>query len=218
MRLPKSFSEITVGQYQECYFILKENPNDIDQWVKVIAVLSGKTPDEVSAMKIREIKSCVTRLNFILMPEFLQERAKQYIYAGGRVYKAILNAMDLSNANAIDIRHFLADGADAKDAAVKNAHKLLASIYQPLTWRGFRQDDKHPEHAERFKRAKMGDVYGALFFYSVLSTHLIKASLDYGVPILEEHLKELEEFKKSFSNDGDGMIQSTVSAKGIRRL
>ena len=205
MRLPKTFNDITVGQYQECYFALKENTNE--SWLRVISILSGKPYAEIEAIPIYKIKHYLKLLNFILRPDVLNERVKQYIYAKG-IYKAILRADKLNNAQAFDIRSFMKPekGMDVTDTTVKNAHKLLASIYIPLTWRGFRYTDNHQKEAEKFKSAKMGDVYGTLFFYSILYENLTKHTQDYleeNLAILQEHMTEV---KQTLKTDGAGTI------------
>lgn len=222
MRLPKSFNSITVEQYQDCYFILKdlkpptpEDPfSDIDPWVTVISILSGKTIEEVNELPRRELSARIRQLDFILRPEVLKEKPKKYLYSG-RIYRAILRADQLNNAQAIDIRTFMKpqEGMSENDTVVLNAHKLLASIFLPLTWKGFKYDSKnHARRAADFKKAKMGDVYGTLFFYSILSMNLIKATEAYGLDqakILQEHFREVEEWQKTLPPDGAGTIPSS---------
>lgn len=200
MRLPKSFNDITVGQYQKIYFLLKENTNE--SWVAIISELSGKPYDEIEAIPIRELKLIIKRLDFILRPEVLHEKVKKYIAVRGRICKAIYQADLLNTAQLVDIKTFLqpTKDLDQTETTVVNAHRLLASIYLPLTWRGFRYTNSHKKLAEDFKGAKMGDVYGTLFFYSVLWERLIECSLEYGknqAEFLKTHLEEVTQFLTS---------------------
>jgi hypothetical protein len=132
MRLPKSYNDITVSQFQQCYFLLGQSPN-IEQWISVLSVLSGKPESVFLNMHRQKLKRCIYRLQFLLKPE-LNTKVKKYIYCGGRIYKAIYQASDLNGAQGIDLKNFQrpVDGQHYLDTIIENADKLLACIYLPL--------------------------------------------------------------------------------------
>lgn len=229
MRLPKSFNDITIGQYQDVYFLLpaKEGEDDVElltRWAQIIAILTGKDLQTISDLPTRQLKHLIKCLNFILRPEVLQEKPKQYIAVNGRICKAVLQANQLSTAQLIDIKSFLIpiEDLDQSETTVVNAHKLLASIYLPLSFKGFKYDSsKHSKLAEDFRQAKMGDVYGTLFFYSVLSENLIKSLEDFGKPhiqLIQNHMTEIHEWlqENSSTNAGTGKKPSTNSREATR--
>ena len=165
MSLPKSYNDITISQFQECYFILGQNP-EIEQWITVLSLLSGVPEDFYYNLPTQKLKRKIYRLQFLLNPE-LNTKVKKYIYLNGRIYKAIYKASDLTTAQGIDIKEFQKPEEDQsiQDRIVENADKLLATIYLPITWKGFKYDSsKHERSANDFKKAKMGQVYGTLFF------------------------------------------------------
>lgn len=189
MRLPKSWNDITIGQFQECYFLLKDR--NIESWVKVISVLSGLKYAEVENIPIKKLKRHIFSLQFLLNPN-LNTKVKKYISVNKRIYKATYNASDLSAAQAADIKTFLKPepGVSHMDTIVENANKVLASIYLPLTWTGFKYNgSKHAKISSDFCKVKMGDVYGTLFFYSVVYEKLMQTTLDY----FEKNQKEKTE-------------------------
>lgn len=209
MRLPKSWNEITVAQFQECYFILKsDNP---DKWIIVISILSGKSIDFVEALPRRILINLIIKLDFLQHPN-LNQKKKKYIFAGGRIYKAMYLPSEFNTAQGKAIKTFLSDGPNPTDAAVEHAHKLLASTYLPLTLRGFvHPGSAHAEHANRLKNCKMGDVYGTLFFYSILSEKLTSATLDSikeSAEVLNQELPKIAEWaatqNKSSATHGAG--------------
>lgn len=222
MRLPKSFNDITVGQYQDIYFLIqsKEGEDDIEfltRWAQVIAILTKQDVQTISDLPGRELRHLIKCLDFVLRPEVLLDKPKQYIAVNGRICKAVLRADQLSMPQGVDIKTFLTpiEDLDQTETTVVNAHKLLASIFIPLSWRGFKYNSsKHAKLAKDFRHAKMGDVYGTLFFYSVLWESLIKSMEDYGKPhiqLIQNHMTEIQEWsQESYStSDGTGKKPST---------
>jgi hypothetical protein len=228
MRLPKSFNDITIGQFQECYFILKNlreldaGPKDLvseveyrleflKAWCRVISILSGIEYSVVEQMPQDRIMVLKKRLEFILDDEKINNKVKQLIYLKGSVYKPCIEANKLSPAQGIDIKEFMRpqDKMTQKDMVVENCHKLLASMCLKYDWRklAFKYDHKnHAQIAEDFKTVKMGEVYGMLFFCSRVYQKLTEATLTY---ISENHpqIKELAEHLEQ--------VKSWASEKGL---
>ena len=210
MRLPRTWNDITISQFQECYFLLGDKPGT-DEWIKVISVLTGKSFDYIESIPLRKLKGLILSLHFLRHPT-LNEKVKKYIVLNGRIYKAVYFATELNTAQAIDLKTFLKpDGLDQTGTIVENAHKLLASIYLPLSWIGFKYNgSKHEKIANDFKSTKMGDVYGTLFFYSVVYRNwmlTLEASGRNANLILEPHMKEVIEWatkNKILETDGIG--------------
>lgn len=208
MRLPTSFNDITISQFQECYFINKSDP-ELTGWARIISILSGTPIQEIEDLPLPEIKKLKQRLLFILDDKKLNGVFKKHILVNGRWYKAIHEAHKLSTAQGVDIKTFLKpeNGMTVNDSVVEKAHKLLASVYLPLTWKGFKYNGaNHSKIAEDFRHAKMGDVYGTLFFYLINYQKLIEAMEPYGqeaTKILEDHLKEVTLWANTVST-GDG--------------
>jgi hypothetical protein len=194
MRIPQSYNDLTVGQFQECYFLLGHNPQ-LEDWMRVIAILGKTTYEKLEELPRGKLKKLIYQLQFLLKPN-LNTKFNKYVGVNGRVYRAIPFANQLNTAQACDLKTFRGEGDI--DTVVENAHKLLASIYLPLTWRGFKYDGKnHEKIANDFLNVKMGKVFGTLFFYSKVSTKLIETTSNFmseNNKILEDHLKELEQW------------------------
>lgn len=216
MRLPKSFNDITVKQYQDVYFLIQEKPKDdfqyLENWARVISILSNESYEKILELPGKELKIRIKQLNFILRPEVLQEKVKQYIAVKGKIYKAVTRAETLSTSQVFNIKGFqcLDKTLDINENTVVSMHELLATIYLPLTGKGFRYDSsKHRKVADNMLHAKMGDVYGTLFFYPILYEKLIysmQESINEALPVLEEHFKEILESmpEKNLERDGVG--------------
>jgi hypothetical protein len=216
MRLPKSFNEVTVKQYQDVYFLIREKYIDdfqyCENWARVISILSNEDYDTILELPKIEFKNLIKRIDFILRPEVLQERAKKYIAVNRRFYKAVLNADQLSTSQSLNIKGFQSrdNSLDINENTVVEMHNLLATIYLPLTLKGFKySSEKHRKIAEDMLHAKMGDVYGTLFFYSVLYENLMKSTVDSmneNLSVLTDHLNEIQERmqEKSLEKSGAG--------------
>lgn len=210
MRLPKSFNDLTIEQFQECYFVLGSKPT-LDSWIMVISILSGKSKDTIESLPIKELKKEINKLQFLLSPN-LNEKVNKFISIKGRPFKAVFFASDMQTNQVADLKGLMhKEGQSVNDTIVENAHKLLACIYLPLTLRGFKYvPSKHKEVSQYFRKAKMGDVYGTLFFYSNLYRNLIEAINTFGkshMEIVNSHMKELEEWqtrKESLEQGGVG--------------
>lgn len=230
MRLPKSFNDVTVGQYQDVFFLLTDKQTDdlevLTRWAQVISVLSGRPIAEIEALPIPELKNAWKRIDFVLRPEVLLEKVNPLIVANGRAYKAILDASKISVSQAINIKGFQApiEDLDFTETTVAHMDKLLASIYLPLTWKGFKyQPSKFERIASDMKKAKLSDVYGVLFFYPILLERLMSSTADYTksqAKVIQEHMAEIQEWalETSSTKDGAGKQRSTNSAGATRSL
>lgn len=190
MRIPKSFREVTVEQYQELLPIYKKIVNESDAekvifgWVNIIAILADCQIDEVEALPIDKLDKITRSLDWLVNGHFPAARRK-YMFFNGRLYKATLKAKDFNVARYVEIKTFLGRGG-----VVPELHNLLASIYTPLTWKGWVNNSlSHKERSDKFKKAKVGKVYPTVFFYSKVWNNLIQDIQAYGIKKAEKNLK-----------------------------
>jgi hypothetical protein len=210
LKLPKDWNDVTVEQFQECYFLLGKTPT-IDTWVMVLSTLSGKPGSEIEALSITDLKKYIKKLDFLINPN-LNEKVNKFVSIKGKIFKAVYQASDMQTNQVADLKGLMnSEGQSINDTVVENAHKLLACIYVPLTLKGFRYlPSKHKEVSNSFRKAKMGEVYGTLFFYSKTYKALMEAINSYGeknLEIVKEHMKEIEDWqtrRKILEKDGVG--------------
>ena len=210
LKLPKDWNDVTVEQFQECYFLLGKSPT-IDTWVMVLSTLSGKPGSEIEALSITDLKKYIKKLDFLVNPN-LNEKVNKFVSIRGKIFKAVYQASDMQTNQVADLKGLMnSEGQSINDTVVENAHKLLACIYVPLTLKGFRYvPSKHKEVSNYFRKAKMGEVYGTLFFYSKTYKALMEAINSYGeknLEIVKEHMKEIEDWqtqKRTLEKDGVG--------------
>lgn len=210
MKLPKSFNEITISQFQECYFLLKKN-HDLNAWISVLSTLSGKPHKYIEDLPGNQLRAYIKSLQFLLNPE-LNEKVNKYVTIRGKVFKANLFASEMKTNQVADLKALVVNpGQSVEDTIVENAHRLLACIYTPLTLTGWGYNpSKQKKVSQYFLKAKMGEVYGTLFFYSKTYKNLMDSINEYGEKAMKEvkeHLKEIEEWQtqnQTLENVGAG--------------
>lgn len=195
MRLPNSFSQLTVNQYQEANRILKSDDDFLDKSVKLISILSGKSIEWIESHTPKQIGDWYSSLGFLSDKSGLdQSKVKPYIVANGRVYKAVINMDDFSAGQLIALKHF-----EEQSNPVDFIHQQLALVYMPINWYGKakKYDAKlHNKISEDMKHANLGDVYGLLLFkkkvYQTLSP-IIDSSLSGAMETIQETMDWLKQ-------------------------
>lgn len=196
MRVPNSFNKITVSQYQEIAPLLKSLSSEEDSekvmtlWANILAVLTDKQTDYIEELPLWKLNHYIKQAAWINNPE-TKGKVRKYIIVKGRMYKASLEMQDFSTSKYIEISTWL---KRSKGETVPEIHNLMASIYSPLTWKGFKHDGRnHAKHAQRFKSLKMGRVYPTVFFYSNVWANSIINIAHYGEDQLNKANKILRQ-------------------------
>lgn len=215
MKLPKSFKGISVDKYQRILPIYQKIEKETDsiviasEWCKIIAILSDKKPHDIEALPIDKLKRIIKGLAFLNDAQ-IKAKPSKYLMLGGTLYRAKTQAKHFNTAQYAEIKTFLQGGN-----WIGEMHKLLASMYSPLTWSGFRHDGAgHETHANRFKKASVAKVYPTVFFYSIQFKNSIKRIQEYGLRRAQEENKKAEgllmlTLRETLESIGDGTPQST---------
>lgn len=207
MRVPNSFRKVSVKDYQEIVPIYKQLTETEDSevfndcWDNILAILSDSQLDTIQELPFKKRTKYLNRISWLTRP-LNNYGVKKYIFINGTLHKAVLDAKDFNVAQYIEIKTFLQRGD-----VVSELHNLLASIYMPLTFKGFRHDGvNHSKRAEAFKLKKVGKVYPTVFFYSKVLKNSTEAIMDYGLQqtqkIIDQVLMEIA--KEGLESIGDG--------------
>lgn len=207
MKLPNSYKDLTLKQYQEIHPLLKDEMQ-LDDWINILCKLSGLSYAEVESMPISKLKANLSQLSFLT--KLPQSPAKKYIRKGFKVYKATLQAEELNTAQYTSIKTFCVDGK-----TVENLEKICACIYSELNLKGFKYNAEHfKESCEFFSNCKVSEVYGVVFFCSKALTYLMENTKDYleAKRIVDNRMKEIVDMMRegTFSTFGVGMQQSMI--------
>jgi hypothetical protein len=149
-----------VKQFQELYFISKGEDIDFDKSIKMVGVLTGKVPEQVEAMKMKAFnKQCakIVKAFEIFGKDLMNGKPSKYLFVNGRIYR--LN-YDLQKASK-----YVEGITFAKDI-INDIHKLLATIAEPINWRGKVYHMEHADIAKDMENVEFEAAYhAAVFFY-----------------------------------------------------
>ena len=213
MKVPKSFSQVTVSQYQRISPIYQKIEKESDpitiasDWCRIISILTDKTPADIEAMPIDKLKAIIKSLNWLVNGN-IKPKKRKYLFIKGRLHKAKLDAKQFNTAQYVEIKTFLSRGN-----WIEEMHNILASIYSPLTFKGFKHNgETHQERAEFFKTVPVSKVYPVVFFYSVQFKSSMKRIQEYGLKMLKEKQKEIDQhlmstLKLVLEDIGDGTVR-----------
>lgn len=160
MRVPKSANEITIAQYQEAEKILKSTEG-IERNIQLIALFTGKTIQEVEALKLPEIADTVKSLKFLEKMDDLKAEPNRYFYIDSQRYSVILDVKKLTGGQFIDLTTYCKGGR-----IVENMHNILATLSytgKKYTHEGFEA------RAELIKdKVKLATVWPIVVFFWVV--------------------------------------------------
>ena len=182
IKLPDSWDEITIGQYQEICSI--ESDDNVRRWVEIISILSNSDPEKVKLMNPVKFAQAVEHLSFILtLPS--DRIFKDEIVIDGVTYKFKERLESLTVGEWLDLEAYI-------DDTNHNIHKTFAVLYSDGT-------DNIDKRSKVFKEKMMiGDVYAALVFFSLIGKESIQTIKDYlmseseRMTILEEEVKRAQ--------------------------
>ena len=148
---------LTLGQFQEIWRIHKSDIQDEEKLTEMVAVLSGKSPNEVDQLTIPEFNKLAAQVKEILSQEFKTDKPQRELCGYGVCYEPA----KLSRGQYVTLMHFM------KGDVVENAHLILASITYNLKTKKH-ESDKHQEIAEALQDAQVSEVLPVCFFFSKL--------------------------------------------------
>jgi len=179
MKLPKSYADITVEQFQQAHAILNSGESNLNINIKLIAYLSGKSIEYVEGLEPLIISAYRQSLSF-LNDDITEAKVHKWIVANGQPYKAILD-MEQFKAGALITLKYL----EEQNKPVELLNQMLATIFVPMTWYGRVKKydgNAHTKISEDMKSVKMDKIYGVLLFK--------KKVLETLNPIIQNYLNE----------------------------
>ena len=155
---------LTIGQFIRCKTISDFETDVLDKSIKMLAIVSNKTFDEIESMPINELTKALEQFNEI---EKLTSNTKVQMKfkVKGRRFECIWQTQKLGANQYIDATSFCKDEKEI----VNNLHNILASICVERTWYGKKlkyNPENHKEIADLFyKHMKITQAYPILLFF-----------------------------------------------------
>jgi hypothetical protein len=176
MKKIESWSDITIGQYQEIMSIQTEN--EITKFVETCAICLDTDPQELRSLTLSDFRELQKNMSFVSKDP--ESDIRQIIEIDGIEYGLIPDMSVITAGEFIDAEQFKLD-------AMNNLHNIVALIYRPITKKISDTEYEIDLHkAQGFeKRANLFRdnvsieiVLGAVLFFSLLATELSTSFLD----------------------------------------
>lgn len=196
MALPKSVGELTIRQFQQLLAIQNTENDPIVMGKSFIKALTGKNEENLEI-----VVNSYKELCYMLVKR--PSEIKYEIQVNGTTYRGPNHSEKLKSSQYIDLKNLSSN-------EIENLHLLVAVIYQPTILGVVQKYDgsRLPEIGEAMLDAKVGDVYGLLFFYSNVlekSNQTILTSFNEAQKTIQNHMTEMmsdSEFLRSVGIGG----------------
>lgn len=196
-----NYSDLTIKQYLQCKMIAELEPDPLIRKMKMLAEVSGKSLDWAESLPLGELNSKLRDLDQInATPK--EGGAKMKFKIGGKTYRIKWRAQDMTGDQYIDATHFCKDSTKLES----NIHNILAALAVEAGWWSDKpySGDTHKERADLFfNEMKMSQAYPIMVFFCEYFKTLQDNILTYLV-------KEGEKLVTDFTQNGDGLQQSTT--------
>lgn len=159
MKVPKSYSELTVSQYMKAYEIMQDEfDSEVDRMAMLISYFTGLEFDVVMEMDIKDFKELSLNLSFLRfdLPLFA---VNDSVSIDKKLFTAVKTLTDMKVNQMIDFQSIYKESGNNIS---KCLDKLLPIIYIQKEY----DPNKHEENVKLLGKAKISEVSGLVFFYS----------------------------------------------------
>lgn len=166
---------MTIKTFQELHYIAIGADSDFEKSVKMVACLTGKTPDQVDNMPMRKFNKYCNKIakHFEVLGTKLQKgKPQKFVFIKGRIYRLEYNVSKINAGKYVEALTFNTD-------VIQNLHKIMATIAVPVNWRGKEIKRDHAQIAADMENMNFEVAYHcAVFFYQLYRVSM-KVSLPY---------------------------------------
>lgn len=207
MTIPKTYGDLTVAQFQKLE-MLKSNKElePIDMVVEKLSILTGETIDTIENLDTKTIYSMLQdtiylNSNLEGMPLNVDVKIckKHFVFIDKISDFTIVQQKDFSEFLKMNNNNY-----------ILCLPEILCICHKEKTKDGYKYvSENHFENIELFKKSKLKDVLGAVFFYSKCSLNYertLSTCMEINNKVISETMAEIESDKafQDFLNSGDG--------------
>lgn len=151
VKVPDSWDEVTVGQYQE----IKQTDSDLE----IVSILLDEDPEIIKKFDAHSMERILNCLGWIKsMPQ--ENIYKAFIEVDGVEYRLVEDLSKFSLGEWIDMDEYLKDFTG-------NLHYILAMLYRNEPY----DTEVYKKNGELFaEKVMIGDIYGSFVFFSIVAT------------------------------------------------
>jgi hypothetical protein len=186
---PNRYEDITVEQWQYSDNVVKLDKDKFFRQIDLVVYFTGKSVEEVENMDSILFFSYANKLDFLFHD----------ITPMPIVNKFKINGIDFIPTDSLQ-KMKVNQMVDYTEILKANSNSICQSLHMilPIVFckaKGY-EPDKHAEYVELFKKAKLGDVLGAVFFYTDYwqrVERITQHSMEKSVQLIQERMNEISQ-------------------------
>ena len=159
---------MTIKQFQELYYVATSDDMDFDKSIKMVGIVTGKTPEQVERMsmiKFNFLCGMVHRQFKIFEKDLMKGKPKKIFRVGKRFYRINYDVTKCKSSTYVEVSTFSTD-------IIQNLHKIMASIVTPVKFKWGRWVE-HEELASDLEQMDFEVAYhAAVFFYTLFNVSM----------------------------------------------
>lgn len=161
---------MTIKQFQELYYVATSKDLDFDKSIKMVGIVTKKTPEQVELMSMRKFNYLCNKVHNefkIFEKDLLKRKPKKIVRVGKQFYRINYDVAKAKASTYVEVSTFSTD-------IIQNLHKIMASIVTPikLKW-GKWVEIEHEDLAKEMEKMSFEAAYqAAVFFYTLFNVSM----------------------------------------------
>jgi len=161
---------MTIKQFQELYYVATSKDLDLDKSIKMVGIVTNKTPEQVEAMSMVRFNLLCARVHNefkLFEKDLLKSKPKKIVRVGKRFYRINYDIAKAKASTYVEVSTFSSD-------IIQNLHKVMASIVTPIKFKwGKWVETEHEDLAKEMEKMDFEAAYhAAVFFYTLFSVSM----------------------------------------------
>lgn len=154
---------MTIKQFQELYYVATSTDMDFDKSIKMVGIVTKKTPEQVEAMSMIRFNLLCGRVHNefkIFEKDLMKGKPRKIVRVGKRFYRINYDVAKCKASTYVEVATFSTD-------IIQNLHKIMASIVTPVRFKWGKWVE-HEELATDLEKMDFEVAYhAAVFFYTL---------------------------------------------------
>lgn len=161
---------MTIKQFQELYYVATSKDIDLDKSIKMVGIVTKKTPEQVESMSMVRFNLLCARVHNefkLFEKDLLKSKPKKIVRVGKRFYRINYDIAKAKASTYVEVATFSTD-------IIQNLHKVMASIVTPIkfSWGKWVETD-HEELSKDMEQMEFEAAYhAAVFFYTLFNVSM----------------------------------------------
>lgn len=161
---------MTIKQFQELYYVATSSDIDLDKSIKMVGIVTNKTPEQVESMSMVRFNLLCARVHNefkVFEKDLLKSKPKKIVRVGKRFYRINYDIAKAKASTYVEVATFSTD-------IIQNLHKVMASIVTPIKFScGKWVETDHEDLSKEMESMEFEAAYhAAVFFYTLFNVSM----------------------------------------------